>query len=250
MRRLPGLPLSPLRSRLHVLAQDIAARLQTQTLTHGGPHLSAPPRPARSSVAFAESVARQRRDFLCHIAGLRRPFRSDLRGASGRKGIGWSRGCRSPSQRWHLSAGAGDPGCRDPVPSPGDPGAAARGGAEGRRELPGGSQGRCFAGWYRGSAPVRGAGTPSAKRANHRGPMTTRPNPSRLGSRDATQGEPAATLLLKLLLLQQELCLYLDTNVPRLSPASSPPGPHLTATGIGVSKRQKCVRGNRGQPGS
>lgn len=129
-------------------------RIQTQTLTHGGPHLPAPARPARSSVASAESVARQRRDFLCHILGLRRPFRSDLRGASGRKGIGWSRGCGSPSQRWHLSAGAGDPGWKDPVPSPGDPAAAARGGAEGRRELLGGPQGRCFAGRYRGSAPV------------------------------------------------------------------------------------------------
>lgn len=124
------------------------------------------------------------------------PFPVRLRGASGRKGIGWSRGCGSPSQRWHRSAGAGDPCWRDPVPSPGDPGAAARGGAEGRRELPGGSQGRCFAGRYRGSAPVRGAGRPPAGRANHRGPMTTRPNPSRLGSRDATQGEPAATLVL------------------------------------------------------
>lgn len=196
MRRLPGLPLSPLPSRLHVLAQDIAARLQTQILTHGGPHLPAPARPARSSVASAESVARQRRDFLCHISGLRRPFRSDLRGASGRKGIRWSRVCGSPSQRWHLSVGAGDPGCRDPVPSPGAAGAAARGGAEGRRELLGGSQRRCFAGRYRGTAPVRGAGRPSAGRANHRGPMTTRPNPSRLGSRDATQGEAVATLLL------------------------------------------------------
>lgn len=169
--------------------------IQTQTLTHGGPHLPAPARPARSSKASAESIARQRRDFLCHISGLRLPFRSDLRGASGRKGIGWSRGSGSPAQRWHLSAGAGDPGWRDPVPSPGDPGAAAGGGAEDRRELPGGSQGRCFAGRYRSSAPVRGAGRPSAGRANHRGPMTTRPNPSRLGSRDATQGELAATLL-------------------------------------------------------
>lgn len=145
---------------------------------------------ARRSVASAVPAARQRRDFLCHTAALGHPFRSDLWGASGRKGLGWSPGCGSPSQRWHLSAGAGDPGRRDPVPSPGDPGAAARGGAEGRRELLGGSQGRCFAGRYRGSAPVRRAGRPSAGRANRRGPMTTRPNPSSLGSRDATQESP------------------------------------------------------------
>lgn len=185
-------------------------------------------------------AARQRRDFLCHTAGLRRPFRPDLRGASGQKGLGWSPGL------WHLSAGAGDPGRRDPVPGPGDPGAAARGGAEGRCELPGGSQGRCFAGRYRGSAPVRGAGRPLAGRAICRGPMTTRPNPSRLGSRVATQESPR-----RLYCCGHCGCSRSSLTLPghRLPTAFLSVGPSRNATGARVSKRQKRVRGTRGHRG-
>lgn len=193
-------------------------------------------------MASAVSAARQRRDFLCHSAGLRRPFRSDLRGASDRKGFGWSLGCGSPSQRWHLSAGAGDPGRRDPVPSPGDPGASDQGGAQGRRELPGGAQGRCFAGRYRGSAPVRGAGRPSAGRAIRHGPMTTRPNPSRLGSRVATQESPRRLYCCGHCCSKSSPTLYPDTNFLRLSPAS---GPNCTW----CPRFERCQRDSR-PPGS
>lgn len=132
-------------------------------------------------------------------------------------------GLRVTLQRWHLSAGAGDPGRRDPVSSPGDPGASDWGGAQGRRELPGGAQGRCFAGRYRGSAPVRGAGRPSAGRAIRHGPMTTRPNPSRRGSRDATQESPRRLYCCgHCCCRKSSLTLYSNTNFLRPSPALGP----------------------------
>lgn len=105
--------------------------IQTRTLRDGGPHLTAPPRPARRSVASAVPAVRQRRDFLCHTAGLRRPFRSDLRGASGRKGLGWSLGCvvtlpavAPKRRRW--GSGPEGPGIQPWRPWRGGPGRGRR----------------------------------------------------------------------------------------------------------------------------
>lgn len=188
----PRVGVGPLR-RLPQALVSVLASLKAPRPSSGHRRASSPARPSETGPGLGGvpgvSGSTEAGLPLSH-GGVRHPFRSEVRGASGRKGLGWCRGCQSLSQRWHLSAGAGDPGWREPEPSSGDPGAAARGGAEGRRDLLGGPQGRCFADRYCGSAPVRGAGRPPAGRTNHRGPMTTRPNPSRLGSRDATQGEP------------------------------------------------------------
>lgn len=58
-----------------------------------------------------------------------------------------------------------------------------------------------------GSSPFRGPSSrPLARQANHRGPMTTRPDPSRPGPRETTEREPeAASLLSSLPPLQQQL---------------------------------------------
>lgn len=50
-------------------------------------------------MASAESVARQRRDFLCHISELRRPFRSDCGVLPAGKGSG------GPGAVGHLPSG-------------------------------------------------------------------------------------------------------------------------------------------------
>lgn len=48
-----------------------------------------------------------------------------------------------------------------------------------------------------GSSPLRGPSSrPLARQTNHRGPMTTRPDSSRPGPRDTTEGEPEAASLL------------------------------------------------------
>lgn len=153
----PGRPLTPLPSRIHVPAPDRSAsrlRFRTRALALGGPHLSVPPGPDRSS-SSAASVARQRRDFLCHTAAAEAPLPVRLAGCFRLEEARVVPGWRSPSQLWHLNAGTGDPSQRDPAPGPGDlerrPGAGRGQGAVLRRQVP-------------GSAPVRGAGRPSARR--------------------------------------------------------------------------------------
>lgn len=58
----------------------------------------------------------------------------------------------------------------------------------------------------RGSSPFRGLSRSLAGQTNHRGPMTTRPDPSLPGPRETTEGEPeAASLLSPPTPLQQQL---------------------------------------------
>ncbi|MBZ3869705.1 hypothetical protein SUZIE_104240 [Sciurus carolinensis] len=115
---------------------------------------------------------------------------------------------------WHLGAGAApDPRGPDPrstlgvlVPRPGGGAEAAVSsragpGAESCGLVPG----RCFAGRSHGSAPLRGPCRPSARRANHRDPMKARPDPSRPGPRDTTEGKSEAALPLSPPPLQREL---------------------------------------------
>lgn len=129
-------------------------------------------------------------------AGL--PFSpSPMRAPSGRKRPAGrtGRGSSRPAAEGHLPEGrplgagaALDTGRRGPAPSPGAPGAAA-GGRQGGAG--GGAGGRAP-----GSSPLRGPSRPLAGQAAHRGPMTTRPYPSRPGPRETIEGEPEAASLL------------------------------------------------------
>lgn len=84
------------------------------------------------------------------------------------------------------------------VPRPGDGAWAAANSQAG----PGGGAWRAGPG---GSSPLRGPSRPLAGPANHRGPMTSRPDPSRPGPRETTEGETVAALLLSPPPQQQQL---------------------------------------------
>lgn len=125
-----------------------------------------------------------------------------------------------------------DSGWRDPAPSPGRAGASAGGPGLGCRALPGRPRGRSLAGRSCSSAPFRGPSRPLAGRANLRGPMTTRPDPSRPGPRATAEREPEVASLLSPAPQQRELLGSAETlahlGFPQRTP---PPGRHPTATG-------------------
>lgn len=113
-----------------------------------------------------------------------------------------------------------------------------------------------------GSSPLR---RPSSRRlagqANHHGPMTTRPDPSRPGPRETTEGElEAASLLSPPPLLQRQLpgsTRHLLTSAfPSPRPYRTAPNnnqrPHLDVAGEILCTRRLGTRDHRGRgdPGS
>lgn len=109
---------------------------------------------------------------------------------------------------WHLGAGAvPDTNRRDPAPYPGR-GLAPRplDRAEAAARSQDGPGGGSLRAGPRGSSSFRGLGSSLAGQTNHRGPMTTRPDPSLPGPRETTEGESeAASLLSPPTPLQQQL---------------------------------------------
>lgn len=125
------------------------------------------------------------------------PFRPEVPGRLGRKGLEWSRRRGSPShglapRRWRCPTPAG--GTRRPplgglVLQPRD-------GTEAAASSQAGPGGGAWRAGPRDSSPLRGQSRPLAGPANHHGPMTSRPDPSRPGPRETTEDETLAALLL------------------------------------------------------
>lgn len=125
-------------------------------------------------------------------------FRPETPRRSDRKGRRSSRRLGSPSHG--LAPGRR----RCPRHQPGGPGALPKGGlaprpdnrAEAAASSQAGPGGGSLRAGPRGSSPFRGLGSSLAGLTNHRGPMTTRPDPSLPGPRETTEGEPEAVSLL------------------------------------------------------
>ena len=170
--------------------------VKTGGSVHRGPRSPAPP--GRDLSAWLQP--QQRRDFPRPPTPLppRSPFRPEASGRQGRKGLEWSRRPGSPSHGLStrvrapsrtLAGGTRRPPLGGLVPRPRDWTGASASSQAG----PGGGAWRAGPG---GSSPLRGPSRPLAGPANHRGPMTSRPDPSRPGPRETTEGETVAALLL------------------------------------------------------
>lgn len=144
----------------------------------------------RGGVSSTQAV-QQRRDF---------PSAPSHRAPSGRKrrAGGTGRGSSAAAlghlpTAWPLGAGTSldTGGTRRPnlgglVLRPGDA-------AEAAATSQAGPEGGALLAGSLGSSPLRGPSSrPLARQANHRGPMTTRPDTSRPGPRETTEGEPEA----------------------------------------------------------
>lgn len=177
------------------------------------------PSPARASTTEPGTLQRPRRRWRSRGGtSFRGPAHRAPSGTTGRvlpAGRGW--GVPAPSQG--LASGRGRcPGPRRARPGAQPWGTWSHGPGAGPRppQAPGPVPGRGLQGWPRGSSPVRWSCLPLAGRAHNHGPMTTRPNLSRPGPRNTTEGEHRAALLLSPLSLQQQL------------PGSTKTPPHLS----------------------
>lgn len=179
---------------------------------HRGPHLPAPPEPGQVRGGFRDRGGTS----IQHPLPNRAPSgRKHPAGPTGR-GSGCPAALGHLPTGWHLGAGAvPDTNRQDPASHPGK-GLARRPGdqAEAAESSQAGPGGGSLRAGPRGSSPFRGLGSSLVGQANHRGPMTTRPDPSLPGPRKTTEGEPeAASLLSPPTPLQQQLPGSIETPV-------------------------------------
>lgn len=213
---LPNWPPLLLSSKFHVPAQDHGRPSPRIVDTKDQDPQASPARPSGSRLGARQRRRRRWRQRPGGGRGGTSLRSSTLRGVpSGRKRpagqTGKGSGCPGAQGHlptgWHLGAGAApEPACGTWRPILGDPVPWPRGRAEVLGAVPSGPvPGRCLVGWPRGSSPLCGPSRPLAGRANHRGSMTTRPDPSRPGPTETTEGEPKAASLLSPPPLKQEL---------------------------------------------